>query len=107
MEIINAPRKDLTNETTILVLGILSLAFCWCYGFIGLILGIIAVALANTQRRIYLEHPDEYREASYKNVNAGRICGIIAICISSFILLMLIMFFCLVAFTAPTFNNAL
>ena len=39
-------RKDLPNATAALVLGALSLVFCWCYGIIGLVLGILAVVLA-------------------------------------------------------------
>lgn len=30
-------RKDLPNATAALVLGALSLVFCWCYGIIGLV----------------------------------------------------------------------
>lgn len=93
MEITNNTQKDLPNSTTILVLGILSLIFCWCYGFIGLVLGIIAVALSNGQRRLYLESPGEYTEDSYRNVNSGRTCGIIAICIAAVIMLIAIVFF--------------
>ena len=93
MEITNNTQKDLPNSTTILVLGILSLIFCWCYGFIGLVLGIIAVALSNGQRRLYLESPGEYTEDSYRNVNSGRTCGIIAFCIAAVIMLIAIVFF--------------
>ena len=74
MEIMNGAKKDLPNATVVLVLGILSLIFCWCYGFFGLILGIIAVVLAGGQRKLYLQSPDEYTESSFKNVNAGRVC---------------------------------
>lgn len=87
MEIINNPKRDLDNSTAILVLGILSLIFCWCYGAIGLILGIIAVVMGNTQRKKYLECPADYTESSFRNVNSGRTCGIIAICLSAFILI--------------------
>ena len=87
MEIMNTPQRDLPNATTILVLGILSLIFCWCYGFIGLILGIIAVTMSSNQRKLYLESPAEFTEDSFRTVNTGRTCGIIAICISAFILL--------------------
>lgn len=94
MEIIEQTKKELPNATLILILGILSLVFCWCYGFIGLILGIIAVVLAGSARKVYLASPQEYTEASYKNVNAGRICGIIAICLSAvvFIFVILVIF---------------
>lgn len=48
----NNPKQDLPNATTILVLGILSLVFCWCYGIIGLILGIITVVMAANQKKL-------------------------------------------------------
>ena len=35
MEIMEMKKKDLPNATAVLVLGILSLVFCWCYGFVG------------------------------------------------------------------------
>lgn len=41
MEIMEMKKKDLPNATAVLVLGILSLVFCWCYGFVGLVLGIL------------------------------------------------------------------
>ena len=50
-------RKDLPNATAALVLGALSLVFCWCYGIIGLVLGILAVVLAAAPRKAYLENP--------------------------------------------------
>jgi len=100
MEIINPPHRELPNATTIMVLGILSLVFCWCYGVIGLVLGILAVSLSSPQRRTYREHPDDYTEVSYRNMNVGRICGIIGICISAVILLFWVVFFFL--FTAGT-----
>ena len=31
---------------------------------------------------INLEHPEEYTEASYKNLSAGRVCGIVGICVA-------------------------
>ena len=39
MEIMEMKKKDLPNATAVLVLGILSLVFCWCYGFVGLLPG--------------------------------------------------------------------
>ena len=54
MEIMEMKKKDLPNATAVLVLGILSLVFCWCYGFVGLVLGILAVDIASGPRRAYL-----------------------------------------------------
>lgn len=94
MEIIETGKKDLPNATAVLVLGILSLVFCWCYGFVGLVLGIIAVAMASAPRKAYLENPDAYTEISYKNLSTGRVCGIIGICIAlavvAFVILVLL-----------------
>ena len=67
-------RKDLPNATAALVLGALSLVFCWCYGIIGLVLGILAVVLASAPRKAYLENPERFTEVSYKNLNAGYSC---------------------------------
>lgn len=94
MEIMEMKKKDLPNATAVLVLGILSLVFCWCYGFVGLVLGILAVAIASGPQRAYLEHPEEYTEASYKNLSAGRVCGIVGICVAlavvAFVILMIL-----------------
>ena len=92
MEIMEMKKKDLPNATAVLVLGILSLVFCWCYGFVGLVLGILAVAIASGPRRAYLEHPEEYTEASYKNLSAGRVCGIVgmALAVVAFVILMIL-----------------
>lgn len=86
-------KQQLPNATAVLVLGILSLVFCWCYGFVGLVLGIIAVVLASAPLKVYRENPDAYTEVSYKNLKAGRICGIIGIVMAVFVVLMMCLFF--------------
>jgi len=91
MEVFEQKGKVLPNANAVLVLGILSLVFCWCYGIIGLILGIISLVLAGSSRRIYQANPENYDENSYKNLNTGRICAIIGICISSLIFVFLIL----------------
>ncbi len=66
----------------ILILGIISLVTTFCcggIGFAGLILGIIAVAMSSKAKQVYEQNPAAYTEASFKNMNAGRICGIISI----------------------------
>ena len=68
---------DLPNATTILVLGILSIVTCFCYGFPGAILGIIALVQAKKARDLYHQAPDAWSQSSYNNMNAGRICAII------------------------------
>lgn len=86
----NNYQLQLPNSTTVLVLGILSVASCWCYGIIGIILGIVALILATKDRRRYLLEPDVYTQSSYKNLVAGRIVAIIGICLSGLFLVMVL-----------------
>lgn len=73
----------LPNANAVLVLGILSIALCICYGVVGLILGIIALVLSSRCKAMYEAQPSAYTPSSYNNMNAGRICAIIGICLSA------------------------
>lgn len=86
-----AYKQELPNGTTVLVLGILSLPLSLCYGIFGLILGIVTLYLAKEPRALYNANPEQYM--NYSNVQAGRVCGIIAICISSIWMLLLLGYF--------------
>ena len=68
-------RKDLPNATAALVLGALSLVFCWCYGIIGLVLGILAVVLASAPRKAYLENPSGFGSPQGLSGEPGAIHG--------------------------------
>lgn len=74
-------KRNLPNGTAVLVLGILSILTCCCYGVIGLTLGIIALVLAKKDLKLYQESPELY--LNYKNINTGRILSIIGIVLSS------------------------
>ncbi|MCC7331835.1 MAG: DUF4190 domain-containing protein [Flavobacteriales bacterium] len=84
--------QDLPNSTGVLVLGILSIVFCFCYGIIGLTLGIISIVMASKANKLYLSNPQGYTESSYKNMKAGRICGIIGVCLSSLYVIVVIIY---------------
>jgi hypothetical protein len=84
------------NSVGVLVLGILSIVFCWCYGIISIILGIIALVLANQGERAYKENPQMYSLASYKNLKAGKICGIIGLCLAGCYIIFLVIYFLIV-----------
>jgi uncharacterized membrane protein len=73
-------KQKLPNSTLILVMGILSLVGCCCYGLPGLIFGIVAIVLGHKATNIYKMAPDEY--SGYENVNAGKIMGIIGVVLS-------------------------
>lgn len=82
--------QALPNSTPTLVIGILSILSCCCYGLPGLILGIIGLVLGNKDRKLYAENPGFYTESSYKNSKAGRICSIIAIVLSALFVMFVI-----------------
>lgn len=83
----------LPNATPVLVLGILSIVFCWCYGIIGIILGIIAVVLAGKDRKLYEINPSAYSLSSYNNLKGGRICAIIGLSLSILYIVIIIGYF--------------
>ncbi|NII85145.1 CCC motif membrane protein [Pedobacter sp. SG908] len=72
-------QQSLPNSTIVLVLGILSIAFCCCYGILGLIPAIIALVLSKKDKALYAVNPAMYSLSSFKNLNAGRICAIIGL----------------------------
>ena len=90
------------NATTILVLGILSIVFCWTYGVVGLILGIVALALSGKSSKTYLDNPSQYSVTSYNNLKAGRICAIIGTILSALFLIYLIV---VIAFVGAIFTS--
>lgn len=71
------------NSTGVLVLGILSIVFCWLWGIAGLIMGIIALSMAGKGDRLYKDYPGQYSPASYSNLKAGRVCAIIGTILSA------------------------
>jgi hypothetical protein len=75
-------QQDLPNAVGVLVLGIVSIAMCWCYGIIGLACGIISLVLASKASSLYNENPNMYTQKSYNNMKAGRVCAIIGTCLS-------------------------
>lgn len=83
----NANLPSVPNATAVLVLGILSIIFCWCYGIVGAVLGIIALVLAKKGSEAYKANPNAFSVSSYNNLKAGKICGIIGISLSGLILI--------------------
>ncbi|WP_074409973.1 CCC motif membrane protein [Aquimarina megaterium] len=81
-------KQQLPNATLVLIFGIASIVTCFCYGFLGLVFGIIALVLAKKAKELYLENPELY--TGYENLNAGRICAIIGTILSSLYLLIII-----------------
>ena len=69
--------QKLPNATAVLVLGILSVLTCCCYGIVGLILAIVALVLAKSDLQLYRDSPEKF--TNYQNLNVGRILAIIGL----------------------------
>ncbi len=87
----------LPNSTAVLVLGILSIVCCFCYGVIGLVLAIIALSLAKKSNSLYNKSPDNYKAESFSNLKAGRICAIIGLILSALYLVFIVLYIMLIA----------
>lgn len=85
--------ENLPDSTAVLVLGILSIIGGFCYGIVGLILGIIALALAGRPERLYRADPNRYSYSSYSNLKAGRVCAIVGLVISGVVILGVLLVF--------------
>jgi len=85
-------QSPVPNSTAVLVLGILSIVFCFCYGLVGIILGIIAIVLGSKGAAIYKANPNGYSLASYNNLKAGKICGIIGLILSCIYIVFIIIY---------------
>ena len=89
-------QMPIPNSAAVLVLGILSIVFCFCYGFIGLVLGIIAIVLAGKANAIYNANPTNFTVSSFNNLKAGKICAIIGTILSALMLVYIIVVFFIV-----------
>lgn len=96
-------QQALPNATGVLVLGIISIVGCFCYGIVGLVCGIIAVALSVKANALYIQNPSLYTESSFKNMKAGRVCAIIGLSLSTLYVIFWIV--CIVIWGAALSSN--
>lgn len=77
-------QMNLPNSNTILVLGILSLVFCWWHilSIVGIVLSIVTLSMTNKELSLFYTRPNDFTLSSLNNVKAGRICAIIGLIIS-------------------------
>jgi uncharacterized membrane protein len=94
----------LPNATAVLVLGIISIVGCCCYGVVGIVTGIVALVLHKKDKALYESNPVAY-EASFKNSNAGKICAIVGLILSSLYIIGLIIYFIFIFVMAANGNN--
>lgn len=81
-------QQTLPNSQAILILGILSIPLCCCYGVVGLVLGVVALVLAKKAQAEYDTNPEGY--SGIKNVTTGKTLAIIGIVLSVLFLLFVI-----------------
>jgi hypothetical protein len=92
---LNTPPRNLPNAGLILLLGIFSILLCWWHivSFAGLVLGAIALVMANREMKLYYSNPSGFTISSLNNVKAGRTCALIGLAISviifSFVILLI------------------
>ena len=104
---VNVPKVDLPNATAVLILGIVSIVGCCCYGIVGLICGIIALVLAKSATTLYNSDPGRYTEGSFKNMNAGKVCAWIGLILSAIYLLFMIFLLAAIGISGLTDPNAI
>jgi hypothetical protein len=76
-------RQTLPNAVTVLVLGICSIVF-GCL-FIGLVLGVVGLAISGTPKRMYEQNPGQYEGIGM--LTAGRVMSIIGIILGALYLI--------------------
>lgn len=81
-------KQKLPNATAVLILGILSILTCWCYGILGIIFSVIALAIGARDFKIYRLDPEKF--TNYQNLNVGRILAIIGLVLSVLMIIMVV-----------------
>jgi len=89
----NSIPENLPSARIILILGILSIVFCWWHliSFVGIALGVVTLILARKETILYETNPGRFTLISYNNVKTGRICAIIGLVISVIVFIFVLM----------------
>lgn len=70
-------QQKLPNATPVIILGILSIITCCCYGVVSILLGGIGIYLAKKDTALYNANPSGY--SNFNNIKTGRMLCIIGI----------------------------
>lgn len=92
-------KQQLPNATLVLIFGIASIITCFCYGFLGIIFGAIALVMAKKGNELYQANPDMY--TGYENLKSGKICAIIGLILSSLYFLFILVYFIFIGAMLP------
>lgn len=80
--------NKLPNANIVLILGILSVITCICYGIFGILFGVIALVLA--RKDMNLDRSNDIVYTNYQTVNIGRVLAIIGIVLGILFIIILI-----------------
>lgn len=94
----NFENQQLPNATAVLILGILSIVTCCCYGIFGVAMGGIGLYLSKKDMALYQSNPQAY--TNYSNLNTGRILCIIGLILSGISLIFSIISFSIFGFSS-------
>jgi ABC-type Fe3+ transport system permease subunit len=81
-ENLNRQNEPVPNSTAVLILSILAVVTCLCYGILGIILAVIALFLYKKGHEAYSLNPGRYSPRSYSSLTTGRAIAIVALIIS-------------------------
>ena len=97
--------KDLKASKTLGIVSIVtSIVCCVIYGIPGLVTGIIGLVLANQTQKIYDLNPEKYGLETGQHIKNAKTLNIIGICISSLIILALVVFYIVMALVGNDFD---
>jgi M penetrans paralogue family 26 len=80
--------QKLPNATAVMVLGIVSIVTCCCYGILGIITGGVGLYLAKKDQALYNTSPDSF--TNYSNLKTGKILCYIGLGLSVLYLIYMI-----------------
>ncbi len=90
--------QKLPNATAVLILGILSILTCCCYGLFGLALAFIGLYLTHNDLKTYNAAPERF--INFQQLNTGKILCIIGIVLNAIMLLYFIWIIKMIGFEA-------
>ncbi|MAW65163.1 MAG: hypothetical protein CMD18_03105 [Flavobacteriales bacterium] len=76
---VNIKGKDIPYSKTVLILGILSIPTCFCFGIVGVIIAFITFYLHKKALFSYTSNSEKYGKTSYNNLKTGKICATVGL----------------------------
>jgi hypothetical protein len=75
----NIKKEDIPHSKTVLILGILSIPTCFCFGITGVIIAFITFHFHKKAILSYTLNSEKYGKTSYNNLKTGKICATVGL----------------------------